>query len=460
MTKNYMKPIILLFFLAFVSCKKDFLDKIPDKSLLVPLTLSDFQAILDNNAVMNRSATFNLIATDDYYTTDDGFGALSTMEQNSYVWAKDIYNGQPASDWNRPYQQIFYANVVLDGLKKVKTDPTNISTYNQIKGSALFYRAFAYYGLVQEFANPYDQKTANSDPGVPLHLSSDVNDRPGRGSVSAVYKQISEDLKLSKELLPVRANYKSRPSKAAAYAMLMRVNLATGSYGLAKLYADSVLSINNKLIDYNTLNADAFRPYPTALPNGNDEVLFYSAFLNLIFTGAFNTQTIVNPSLFKSFENNDLRKTVFFSDKGNSVANFKGSYSGLGLSTLFSGIAVDEILLTRAECFARNDQPDNAIDDINTILQKRYKAGTFIPLTASGIDNVLGLVLTERRKELFSRGLRWTDLRRLNKEPNHEVTLTRIVKGKEYILPPNDKRYVFPIPEDEIQNTGISQNPR
>jgi len=68
--------------------------------------------------------------------------------------------------------------------------------------------------------------------------------------------------------------------------------------------------------------------------------------------------------------------------------------------------------------------------------------------------------LKERRKELLFRGLRWTDLRRLNLDPRFAVTLARNVSGQIYSLPPEDPRYAWPIPDDEIQASGIPQNPR
>tara|TARA_R110002033_G_scaffold36621_1_gene75228 strand:+ start:3737 stop:3916 length:180 start_codon:yes stop_codon:yes gene_type:complete len=57
------------------------------------------------------------------------------------------------------------------------------------------------------------------------------------------------------------------------------------------------------------------------------------------------------------------------------------------------------------------------------------------------------------------RGLRWQDIRRLNKE-GAGITLTRTLKGENYTLPPNDPRYIFPIPDDEIALSGIKQNVR
>lgn len=88
--------------------------------------------------------------------------------------------------------------------------------------------------------------------------------------------------------------------------------------------------------------------------------------------------------------------------------------------------------------------------DLNNLLQTRWKVGTYINLTAANADTALGLILNERRKELCFRGLRWTDLKRLNKDDRFKVTITRSLNGQTYTLLPNSLRYVLPIDDKEI----------
>jgi hypothetical protein len=126
----------------------------------------------------------------------------------------------------------------------------------------------------------------------------------------------------------------------------------------------------------------------------------------------------------------------------------------------YDGLAVDEIYLIKAECRARAGDRDGAMDVLNTLLKARWKTGTFVAYTAANADEALLIVLKERKKELLLRGLGWTDLRRLNREPKFAVTLQRKAGGVTYTLPPNDPRYAFPIPDIEIKLGGLAQNQR
>jgi hypothetical protein len=160
---------------------------------------------------------------------------------------------------------------------------------------------------------------------------------------------------------------------------------------------------------------------------------------------------------------NDLRQKIFFKTNTNGGMQFVGTYTGGTASAanlnFFGGLATDEVYLTRAECFARSGNVTAAMKDLNALMIKRFKTGTFVPLTATNTSEALSLVLQERRKETPFRGLRWLDLRRLNSE-GANITLTRFVNNQTYTLEPNSPRYVLPIPPDIIGFTGISQNER
>ncbi|WP_121811347.1 RagB/SusD family nutrient uptake outer membrane protein [Mucilaginibacter kameinonensis] len=450
--------IIIGLVIALSACQKGFLEQKPDQALLVPETLTDFQSLLDNsNSVMNYSPYLSTISSDDIYTPSNGLAGQSVEIQNSYVWAPVIFQSTSGIDWTRPYQQVFYANIVLDGLKDFK-GAASITQLNELRGAAYFYRAFAFYNIAQEFAPPYNPASAQADPGIPLRLSSDVNDKTVRSTLRQTYEQIIADLNQAHNLLPANTAFKTRPTKTAADALLARVYQTMQDYDQALTYANQSLQGGPKLLDYNSLAPSAAFPMPVALRNGTDEVIFYAVLINNGMLNGTASLTGIDTALYKTYSGNDLRKKLFFNDSGNHIYRFRGSYTGTSLP--FSGLATDEQYLIRAECYARTGHPEAAMADLNALLQMRYQTGSFIPLTASGASDALGQVLLERRKELVYRDLRWTDLRRLNQDPQFAKTLVRTVKDQNYTLAPNDNKYVFPIPDEVISTSGIQQNPR
>lgn len=459
MRTKILYAVVLVSCILLFGCQKEFLDKKPNKALLVPTTLTDFQSILDNLSVMNQVPGIERIATDDLYTNDDGWQYFSTADQrNSYIWAKDIYEGAPSPDWSIPYQQIFYANVVLDGLAKIGGDQASSSDFSRIKGSAEFYRAAAYYYLAQLFAKQYNPATAKTDLGVPIHLVSDVNLRPGRGSVQNVYDRILADFNDAVKLLPQTATLKSRPSRTAALAFLSRVYLTMADYNSAYNSSSQALALDGKLIDYNTLDTTRYDSFPADLPNGNDEVLFHAISIGYDF--AYSSEVGVDTVVLRSYAPNDLRRPLFFYWASAPFVSFNNSYAET--AGFFAGIATDEIYLNEAEALARLGKTSDAMSVLNAMLVTRFIKGTYVPYAAATADNALKIVLAERRKELFTNQgiLRWVDLRRLNLDPQFAVTLKHTIGGKEYTLPPNDNRYVYPIPDNEILNNNIQQNPR
>ncbi|RYD94590.1 MAG: RagB/SusD family nutrient uptake outer membrane protein [Sphingobacteriales bacterium] len=452
-----MKRLILVVYLLItLGCDKKYLEAKPDRNLLVPVHLEDFQAILDNTADMNNSTYLNFVGADDYLTTNSGYQSASYLMQNAYLWKADIYQnsqtGDPVGDWSSCYKQVFNANVVLDGIDKL--GGTADAKLAGVKGTALFFRAMAYFNLAQLFCKAYTTQGAANDAGIPIRLTADVNPRPARGTLTDTYRQIISDLESSLVIIAGNSNFKSRPSKLAVRALLARVYLAMGNYEQALFYAEAVLAESNSLLDYNTINATLARPFPAALPNGNAEVLFYSAMPSLAFLTS--QQNSIHPEIYNAYSENDLRKQVFFIDRGNGIINFKGHYTGNVL--LFAGLAIDEIYLTKSECLERLGRGAEAIACLNQLLIKRMKTGTYVAQVSTGSN--LQLILTERRKELLYRNLRWMDLKRLNLEEATALVLTRTVNGVSYKLVPNSGLWVLPIPDNELIAGAVEQNIR
>lgn len=440
--------------------KKALLDERPSSQIIVPATLEDMQSLLDKDVIMCETPQLGELSADNYYLRGVFWQSLGTVEKNAYVWAGDIFGTQEnIPDWNRPYEQVFYANVVLESLEKLGMTSANEQQWQATRGAALFIRAYAFYNLAQVFAPAYDSKASATDLGIALRLASGADIPSVRATVGQTYSRILQDLKEAKNLLPAAIDsvYRNRPSRPACLALLARVYLGMREYALAGAYADSCLQLYNKLIDYNNVDTAATATYPfTRL---NDETMYQSRLSSAsnVLVGRVVPECVVDSVLYRSYQANDLRRQVLYSINAQGRPNIKGSYNG----TLFpfSGLATDEVYLVRAECRAWAGNIAGAMDDLNTLLGKRYKTGTFTPLTAVSAGEARQKVLEERRKELPFRGLRWTDIRRLNKEGTG-ITLTRMAGGQQYQLPPGDARWVLPIPPDVIALSGMQQNQR
>ncbi len=455
MEKKYMLPIlILLQVLAITGCKK-YLDEKSDKKLIIPGNLTDMQALLDNSSINNYTGTTSgEVSTNDYYLTDEDWESLSyDYDKRMYTWQKDhLYpTGDFGNDWNNVYQSVYYCNTVLAGLERIERNTINTVQWDNIKGQALVFRANRFLQAVTTWSVAYDAATASGDLGIPLKLTSDFNQKSVRGSVQQSYDQIIKDLKEAIPLLPVKAISVIRPSKPVAYGLLARVFNTMRNYEQAGLYADSSLKIYNQLIDYNTL--DSLDIYPI-MPQNAEVLLDCGAALpEPLDMGKAKIQQ----SLFESYTSNDLRKSIFFSDNGDGTMGFRGTY--LGSYGLFVGLATDELYLIRAESFARQNKVQEAMNDLNTLIVKRFKAGTFVPHLTNDYSEALNLILEERRKELLMRGIRWMDIKRLNKE-GFDINLYRTINGQLYSLPNSDGRFALPIPEDIISLSNMPQNPR
>lgn len=160
-------PLLLALGVVAGGCRKTFLAQKPSTDLLVPNSLNVLQELLDNTSVMNISPALGEVSADNYYLLYTTWLQLDTKEYNAYIWAPDIYEGQGlVSDWDIPYQQVFYANTVLQGLAGIQADSTDQAEWNMLEGWALFSRAFAFYNITQLFAKSYDSATAATDPGI------------------------------------------------------------------------------------------------------------------------------------------------------------------------------------------------------------------------------------------------------------------------------------------------------
>src|SRR5690606_15085837 len=124
------------------------------------------------------TANLGEISSGDYLLQGTRWNTLLIKEKNAYVWAPEIYEGTLCQDWDWNYRRLYYANRVLDGLEELDSDRES-PAYQQVKGTALFFRGWVIFNLAQQFCKPYHAQTASTDPGIPLRLEADITRKTG-----------------------------------------------------------------------------------------------------------------------------------------------------------------------------------------------------------------------------------------------------------------------------------------
>lgn len=458
-----MKHIYLFIVTGFLltGCGKEFLDIKREAHQVVPKELKDYQGLLDRISTINVTSTLlNVTGAGEFITNDGMINALSpTLEwaKRAYTWQKDIFmENEISSDWEGSFERILYANMAME---VTKTDASQAEK-DEVIGQALFHRAWNYYHLVTTFCDVYRPEQNETKLGLPLRTEYDITARPQRSNLEETYRFIEEDLLKAEKLINNKSITIYRADVSAVRALLAKVYLEKEDYEKVLKYALLYLKERGSLFDYNEL------PFP--LPRfsfssfyygeGNPEVvLHYMGNTNAMI--AYSRHDLKN-TLFHLYEESDIRKDAFFFQETDGRVTFRGSY--FGDLSFFTGIATDEMYLLVAECYARKNDKTNAAKYLNDLLINRYKKGAFEPLDFGNWneEKILKRIILERQKELVMRGTRWVDLKRYNKEERFQATLKRTMLGQDYILAPNDPRWVWPLPPNEVLHGNLIQNER
>ncbi|RYG09732.1 MAG: RagB/SusD family nutrient uptake outer membrane protein [Chitinophagaceae bacterium] len=444
--KTTMWMMLLFTTFVFNGCKK-FLDEKPRRSLTVPETLADFQALLDLYPTVNSADPPSAeVSGADFYLTDADISARPAHERAMYLWLGGNIYGETSAEWNNVFRPVYFANTAIEGAEKYGNNSTE---WNNLKGQAHYLRAKCFLQAASLWALAFDNSSADKDLGIPLRLSTDFNELSKRSTVRETYAQIERDLKQAIKLLSVQPLHVMRSSKPAAYGLMARTYLFMRNYKEAALYADSSLMLKRDLEDFNLLNATLAYPF---VPYSKEVITFS----NMTSPSSLSTSRAkVVPELLAMYADSDLRKSVYFRSNGNGTFHFRGSYNGN--NALFSGVSTNEMYIISAECHARSGNVIKALEMLNGLLVMRYRKNQFVAITEANATALLEIILNERRKELPMRGLRWMDVKRLNKE-GRGMVLSRTWAGTTYSLAANDPRFALPLPEDIVALTSMPQN--
>ncbi|MCF0173362.1 MAG: RagB/SusD family nutrient uptake outer membrane protein, partial [Bacteroidales bacterium] len=153
----------------------DFLNEEPSKNTLQAIeTVDQLDAVLASYAVY--PVHFFEEKPDMLYSTDD-FGYLMNIHDqkpySTFMFYYGLWNNENDVDdryptWNGEYTKVFYANLVLDNLDKVKGDEKQKAL---LKADASFLRAYCFFTIALAHTLYYDG-TNGDELGITLKKST------------------------------------------------------------------------------------------------------------------------------------------------------------------------------------------------------------------------------------------------------------------------------------------------
>lgn len=492
---HYFKFILLSVLVTGSLGCSDFLDKVPSTSSNAPVErVEQLLALLDNmSTLVYEEGYTSSMLSDDIGLSREMFES----SPSSFVIDRLFYFGfftegiaSQAIDplWTSLYSHIYTANLIIEHVDAVSGSE---SDKDLARVNAHFLRAYSYWVLLNTYCLPYSE--ANKQAlGVPKKTTTDFETSLKRLPQQELYDLIEHDLEIAGKtsLTQIDPSLPWRVTQTTVHALRARMYLYMNQYDRALTQAEKALEGAPDLLDYNSLGWANPVSYPAtdALPAqtlhycetfhwGAQKFLFWKEW---IYPRLFEDRAqwyMPSQELIGLYDQqNDLRFELFYVEHGNrrfSVPYDAYRYVMFGDGKYaVSGLTTAEILLIRAEMQVRTGSWQEGLQTLDLLRSKRFKAGSYSPVSAGNQQEALRIVLEERRRELpFT--FRMYDIRRfsVNDTPDDDVAITRdffdiklsgvdLQSPKTYTVPVGSPLYALPINDGEIKASQgeIEQN--
>ena len=383
---------------------------------------------------------------------------------------------------------IYYGGKLRDSGRY--TMDSELATIDRVIAQAYFGRAFAHFCLCNCYAWPYNYTADHSHLGIPVmdHVPG-FNDKVDRKSVKVVYKQIFDDIAESRRLF--RSSAAKDPAAAVTFcqidaitdcyhisdiaceALLARIYLYMGDWENAETCSKNVMD-KVPLTTYEGY-VKMFRnsqdyPGPEAILRMNS----YNATTSMasFYDPPRSPKFIPNPDLYSLIDDYDLRKSLLTyvplttEDIYQPGLTIKGvckySYDRT-ITDPYKKVSdcfvfrCSEMYLIHAEAALRGRGDTSAANDDIKALEGRalnLPIDSFV-LMWSTPDELLELIMTERKTELCFEGHRFFDMLRNGENLSRPASSNAKLKSLAY----PDYRFILPIDRMECQyNEYIQQN--
>ena len=364
--------------------------------------------------------------------------------------------------WDNIYEAVSRANILIARLPSVPG--LDAAERDNMLGQAYFLRALHYHNLVKHWGGQIPGST--DDQGVPLRLEP-VTDLVSAGNIqrasrTEVYTQILADLQQAATLLAPTgaactgsACIESSPTRAsygAVKALEARVQLYRGDYANALAASNAAIAEGYTLAsNYGALftgegtatSEDIFRIVHT--PQEASLLGFY--YLPDFLGGRW--EVAPTQDLYDTYEANDERRdlTVGVTDDGSL---YGAKYPTSVGSEDFHAIRFAEVILTKAEALARQNQLALAVDEYNRVRVRAGLAPHVYGVNVTTQDQVLQAIWHERRVEFALEGERFAELVRTGQF----MTVMGLAQNRAF-----QSRYPIPQNEIDVTNNALVQNP-